>query len=127
MWPRRSSGTPKQTYHGIFSSHPRNDSRLRNAVSRAGTIDPAIARGNGEVKFRQMTEGLVWGENFQEKEPRPTRYSNMNMRIRFDFPDDWTHELDAQGQVVTGVPESNDASLSMETSARTPQDPAEYL
>ncbi len=123
----KEQGAPKQTYHGIFSSHPRNDSRLRNAVSRAGTIDPAIARGNGAVKFRQMTEGLVWGENFQEKEPRPTRYSNMNMRIRFDFPDDWTHQLDTQGLVVTGAPQSNDASLSMEPMARTAQDPEEYL
>ena len=123
----KEQGAPKQTYHGIFSSHPRNDSRLRNAVSRAGHIDPTTARGNGAVVYRQMTEGLVWGENFAEKEAKPTRYSNMKMRIRFDFPEDWTHELDAQGLVVTGNPQSNDASLAMEPKARTPQDPEEYL
>ena len=123
----REQGAPKQTYHGIFSSHPRNDSRLRSAVSKAGSVDPTVARDNGATVYRQMTEGLVWGENFVEKEAKPTRYSNMNMRIRFDFPEGWTHELDDQGLVVTGLPENNDARLTMQPMARTAQSPEEYL
>lgn len=123
----REQGAPKQTYHGIFSSHPRNDSRLRNAVSRAGKVDPSIARDNGAAVYRQKTEGMVWGDNFVEKESRPTRYSNMNLRIRFDFPDDWTHDQDNQARSVTGKPESEEASLTMAVNARTPQDPEEYL
>lgn len=123
----RQQGAPKRTYHGIFSSHPRNDARLRSAVSKAGSIDPTKARDDGAVVFRQMTEGMVWGDNFVDKEPRATRYSDLNMRIRFDFPDDWTHQVDDLGRVVTGVPESKDASLVMEPNARTPQDPEEYL
>jgi predicted Zn-dependent protease len=123
----REQGAPRQTYHGIFSSHPRNDSRLRNAVAKAGTIDPTVARGNGAAVYREKTEGMVWGENFHEKEAKPTRYSDMNLRIRFDFPENWTHERDSQGRSVTGQPESEDASLSMAVNARTAQEPEEYL
>jgi predicted Zn-dependent protease len=119
-------GAPRQTYHGIFSSHPRNDARLRSVVSQAGSGSTTPSRDNGATLYRQLTEGLVWGPNFAEKEKKPTRYSNTGLRVRFDFPDDWTHQTDQQG-VVTGEPESSDAQLSMQVMARTAQDPEEYL
>ena len=34
----KAKGASKQTYHGIFSSHPRNDSRLRTVVSKANAV-----------------------------------------------------------------------------------------
>lgn len=123
----RASGAPTQTYHGIFASHPRNDSRLRNAVSKAALEESSGTRGNGAERYRQMTEGLVWGENFQEKEQKPERYSNSDLRVRFDFPEGWSQEEDAQTQSVSGSPESAEASLSMRRMARTTQSPEEYL
>ncbi len=123
----REAGASMQTYHGIFSSHPRNDSRLRNVVSAANSIDSAGTRDNGEEKFRQLTEGLVWGENFKEKEVKPERYLNMNDRIHFDYPDGWKHQMDASNRVVVGQPEAKDATLSMVSQARTAQEPEEYL
>ena len=123
----KEAGATMQTYHGIFSSHPRNDSRLRNVVSAANSIDTAGTRDNGEEKFRQLTEGLVWGENFKEKETKPERYLDMQDRIHFDYPDGWKHQMDAGGLVVVGQPEAKDAMLSMVSQARTSQGPEEYL
>ncbi|MDX1459896.1 MAG: M48 family metalloprotease [Xanthomonadales bacterium] len=118
-------GATRQTYHGIFASHPRNDSRLRNAVAKAGEVDPAKARGDGAERYRRLTEGLVWGDNFQDKEAGPERWEDLNTRIRFDFPDGWTHQ--SQGKTVIGTPDEGGARLSMEAMARTPQGPEEYL
>ena len=122
-----AQGATKQTYHGIFSSHPRNDSRLRNAVTKAAQEESSNTRGNGAERYRQITDGLIWGENFAEKEAKPTRYSNEQLRVRFDFPKDWKHELVDKGPAVKGEPESVDASLFMEPQARTAQTPEEYL
>ncbi len=122
-----AQGATRQTYHGIFSSHPRNDSRLRNAVSKAAQEKSSGIRGNGAERYRQITDGLIWGENFAEKEAKPTRYSNQQLRVRFDFPKDWKHELVDQGPAVKGEPESVDASLFMEPQPRTAQTPEEYL
>lgn len=120
-------GAPRQTYHGIFSSHPRNDSRLRTAVSKAESLKSTGTRDNGVTRYRQMTEGLIWGDNFQEKEPKPERYSNMSWRVRIDFPEGWTHRFDAQGPVVIAEAESKDARLNMVPTARTAQSPEEFL
>jgi predicted Zn-dependent protease len=120
-------GAPRRSYHGIFASHPRNDMRLRSAVSKAQTIESSAERDSGEARYRQMTEGLVWGENFKEKDPKPERYSDMALRVRFDFPDGWTHSKDNQTRIVTGEAEGGDARLGMVPQGRTPQTPEEYL
>jgi predicted Zn-dependent protease len=122
-----AQGAPRQTYHGIFSSHPRNDSRLRNAVTRAKEEESTNSRGKRAEEYREITDGLIWGENFQEKETRPTRYSNQQLRVRFDFPDEWQHELVDNGPAVKGAPGDKVASLYMEPQARTAQTPEEYL
>lgn len=120
-------GAPRRSYHGIFSSHPRNDTRLRKAVSKATVSDSPVTRDSGEARYRQMTEGVVWGENFKEKEQKPERYSDKALGIRFDFPEGWTHGKDKQTNTVIGESESGEARLSMKPHPRTPQTPEEYL
>jgi predicted Zn-dependent protease len=120
-------GGPRRSYHGIFASHPRNDMRLRSAVTKAKTVEPSAVRDSGEVRYRQMTEGLVWGENFKEKETKPERYSDMKLRVRFDYPDGWTYHEDKSSRTVVGEPEDGAARLGMTPHPRTPQSPEEYL
>lgn len=120
-------GAPRRTYHGIFASHPRNDMRLRSAVSKARAVETTAQRDNGEARYRQMTDGLVWGDNFKEKEVKPERWADRNMRVRFDFPDGWTHATDPQTRTVSGQPEDGRARLNMQPQPRTPQAPEEYL
>lgn len=117
----------QRTYHGIFASHPRNDMRLRSAVSKAEKIESSGTRDSGEARYRVATEGMIWGENFQEKEKKPERYADLSLRVRFDFPDGWTHSSDAKTKSVTGAPQSGEASLVMKPHARTAQTPEEYL
>lgn len=123
----KAKGAAKQTYHGIFSTHPRNDARLRTVVKKADSVSRAGTRDNGEATYRQLTEGLIWGDNFQEKEQKPERYSNMKMRVRLDFPEGWKQTRNATAQSVYGEPEDQNARLSMHPVARTMQTPEEYL
>jgi predicted Zn-dependent protease len=123
----KTKGASKQTYHGIFASHPRNDSRLRTVVSKAQRLQSSETRGDGAAQYRKLTEGLIWGENFLAKEKKPERYSNMKLRVRFDYPLGWTQTNDASRQSSVGSPESKDARLSLTPIARTAQSPEEYL
>jgi predicted Zn-dependent protease len=119
-------GVPR-AYHGIFATHPRNDMRLRSAVSKSRTLEPSDYRDSGAAVFRQMTEGLVWGENFKEKEQKPERYIDQALNVRFDFPEGWVHTGDSQTRSVSGEPGTGAARLSMTPQPRTLQTPEEYL
>jgi predicted Zn-dependent protease len=121
------AGAPRQTYHGIFSSHPRNDMRLRSALGKAKAIDAPATRDAGADRYRAETEGIVWGVNFQEKEDKPERYADQVARVRFDYPDGWTWAEDPPTRSVTGQPADGAASLSMLPQPRTPQTAEEYL
>ena len=148
----KAKGASKQTYHGIFSSHPRNDSRLRTVVSKAQTFQAKQSRGDGAATYRRLTEGLIWGENFLAKESKPERYSDMTLRVRFDYPKGWkqTNNSSARSSLGTSVgsPEeatakpsdsapagdttasqfkTGEARLAMTPIARTSQTPEEYL
>ena len=123
----KSRGASKQTYHGIFSSHPRNDSRLRTVVSKAQTFQAEQKRDNGAEIYRQLTEGLIWGENFLAKEKKSERYSDMTLRVRFDYPEGWKQTNDSATRSSVGSPEDGAAKLSMTPAGRTSQTPEEYL
>ena len=123
----KAKGASKQTYHGIFSSHPRNDSRLRTVVSKANAVKSTKTRDNGASRYRQLTDGLIWGENFLAKEKKPERFSNMRLRVRFDFPKDWVQNPSPSPFMASGAPQDKTAVLKMRPIARTSQSPEEYL
>ncbi len=123
----KAKGASKQTYHGIFSSHPRNDSRLRTVVSKANAVKSDETRDNGASRYRQLTDGLIWGENFLAKEKKPDRFSNMRLRVRFDFPKGWKQNANPKPFMASGSAEDKTATLKMRPIARTSQTPEEYL
>ena len=123
----KSKGASKQTYHGIFSSHPRNDSRLRTVVSKANSVKSKSTRDNGASRYRALTDGLVWGENFLAKEQKAERFSNMRLRVRFDFPKDWVIDANPRPFMASGKSADKTAILTMQPIARTSQSPEEYL
>ncbi|MDB0047003.1 M48 family metalloprotease [Porticoccaceae bacterium] len=121
----RAKGASKQTYHGIFSSHPRNDSRLRTVVNKAKTFQAAQPRGDGAATYRQLTEGLIWGENFLAKESKPQRYSDMTLRVRFDYPEGWKQTNDSKtrssiGTSVSAASAESAAAPVTESAAASP-------
>lgn len=123
----QGQGVSKPTYHGVFSSHPRNDARLRTVVTKAKSLKSDNQRGNGADVYRGLTDGLVWGVNFLAKTTAPERYSDMNLKIRLNFPKDWTLTEDNNKRLVSASPEGGQATLSLQPIARTSQSPEEYL
>jgi hypothetical protein len=54
------TSTGSSSYHGVFATHPRNDTRLQEVVSKAGTLseDQKQSILNPE-EFRERLEGLL--------------------------------------------------------------------
>ena len=121
------NGVSNTTYHGVFSSHPRNDARLRTVVTKAKSLKSDNQRSNGAEVYRNLTDGLIWGTNFAAKTTAPERYSDMNLKIRVNFPKDWVLTADKSNQSVSASPEGGAATLSMQPMPRTSQSPEEYL
>ncbi len=51
------------SYHGLFATHPRNDTRLQQAVSNVGALPPSEATLVDNQNFRDHMDGLIVGES----------------------------------------------------------------
>ncbi|MAO40468.1 MAG: peptidase M48 [Pseudohongiella sp.] len=76
------------TYHGLFTTHPRNDIRLQQAVAQAGTVDDAQLRESDPSVFRQHIDGLPFGENTVRTGDRNRYYQDL-LSYTMVFPDQW--------------------------------------
>jgi len=76
------------SYHGLFTTHPRNDVRLHQAVSQVGGLDQSKIRESDPAVFRQHIEGLIWGENNSSESDRNRYYQDL-LGYTMVFPDNW--------------------------------------
>lgn len=121
----RDAGQQRQTYHGLFATHPRNDQRLREVVSRA---DEHLTSDTGETNttpFRIATNGLPWGRTVSTEPRRDDRFYHDSLRFRFDIPEGW--HFDESGAAITGNHSDDAASLTLRIRPRTTAPPEEFI
>ena len=101
-------------YHGLFASHPRNDTRLQQAVGRAGEAGEVTPAGIDPAIFRQQTTGMVIGPSLQNMTGtlgRNRYYQNL-LNYTMVFPENWVTE-ETTTTVAATAPD-NVASLKVE-------------
>lgn len=85
----RSEGKQPVSYHGVFSTHPRNDQRLREVVAAAGTLDSGQIKSLDPAEFRGITEGMKFSEQKRASAVIENRYYNAKLGFTVAFPSDW--------------------------------------
>jgi predicted Zn-dependent protease len=79
------------SYHGLFATHPRNDTRLQQAIASVGALPANEATLIDNTKFRNEMEGLVVGESQRTTGTAArNRYYQTLLGYTMVFPDDWT-------------------------------------
>jgi predicted Zn-dependent protease len=77
-------------YHGLFATHPRNDTRLQQAITQVGSISGNEITEVDDTKFRESLDGLVIGQSqgSQATDAR-NRYYQALLGYTVVFPDEW--------------------------------------
>ncbi|WP_226667817.1 M48 family metalloprotease [Microbulbifer aggregans] len=116
----RVEGKKQQTYHGVFSSHPRNDVRLREVVDAAGELpeDKKVVKAE---YYREKTEGIVYGTNAQESEKN--RFNHKSLGFSLLFPDGW--KVENQRSAIVGTAPDHSATLTIKVDQRDGNQPAD--
>lgn len=79
------------SYHGLFATHPRNDSRLQQAIASVGALPASQATLVDNEKFRSEMDGLVVGESQRTTGTGArNRYYQTLLGYTMVFPDNWT-------------------------------------
>lgn len=101
------------SYHGLFATHPRNDTRLQEAIASVGALPESQATLLDDSRFRAEMDGLVVGESQATTgtEAR-NRYYQTLLGYTMVFPDGWT--LNETPTTVSGSSAEGTASLRVE-------------
>jgi len=86
----RLEGREPRLYHGVFASHPSNDTRLQEAVAAAGRSPASAAGGaNNPEGYLRAIEGLPVGSSARQGMVRENRFYHSDMQFTLAFPRGW--------------------------------------
>ena len=119
----------QQSYHGVFSTHPRNDTRLQEVIGKAGNLSNDPNQVRNELEFRKHVNGMLYGVNYALAAGRPSesnRYTHSKLGFTLLFPEEW--KIENQRSAIVGAPEDKSAELKLEvTRLQKPIPPDEFI
>jgi predicted Zn-dependent protease len=103
-------------YHGVFSTHPDNDTRLREAVKAADKVEgKATGQVENRDQFLQAVNGLAFGSSRRQGMVRDNRFYHADYQLTIAFPQGWIVQNDPQ-QLLAASPDKN-SMMSMTAQA----------
>jgi predicted Zn-dependent protease len=88
----REEGREPNVYHGLFSTHPKNDARLQEVVGAARTHKTGSSTRINRDGFIRSLEGLHFGESASEGVIRGNRFYHESLDFTLAFPTGWQIE-----------------------------------
>jgi predicted Zn-dependent protease len=122
----RQEGREPRVYHGVFSTHPDNDTRLKEVVAAAGKVATGESRPDGHYTYLQRIAGLPVGASRAQGVVRGSRFYHADMGFTLAFPAGW-NVINLPSKVMATTAQK-DAVLSLHAMA-PPQGmaPREFL
>jgi predicted Zn-dependent protease len=97
----KAQGRKLQTYHGLFSTHPRNDKRLQNIIANAKTLSERQRETLDPELFRNAVEGLSYGKTSKKLARSDNRFYHNKLNFTFQYPKGWEVDSGAKEIMVT--------------------------
>jgi predicted Zn-dependent protease len=116
-----------RVYHGLFSTHPDNDQRLREVVKAAEKLHTESQKtDSAQERYMRAVQGLPFGTSRQQGVLKGNRFYHADMGFTLAFPSGWN--VENQADRLVAVSPQKDSVLQMQTQAPPPNTaPREFL
>ena len=106
----REENREPRVYHGVFSSHPDNDTRLKEVVASAGKVARGEQRPDNRDVYLSRITGLPVGASEAQGVTRGTRFYHADMGFTVAFPTGWHRAEPARQAGRRDTAEGRDAA-----------------
>ena len=123
----RTENREPRVYHGVFSTHPDNDTRLKEVVKAAHKVQPdGTQLPDGRDVYLDHVKGMAFGSSAAQGMVRGSRFYHSDMGFTLAFPSAWT--IKNTPSKVVAYPAQKDAYLEL-FAMRTPPNvtPRDFL
>jgi predicted Zn-dependent protease len=123
----REEGRKPRVYHGVFSTHPDNDTRLKEVVDSAGKVKPSDAsRPSNREAYLARISGLPLGPSREQGVVNGSRFYHADMGFTIAFPTGWS--VQNTPDKIIGASPQKDAVLQLYVMGQPPNTgPKEFL
>ena len=85
----KSEGRESRIYHGLFSTHPDNDTRLQEIIGHAKKYQNKAGTKKGEETFLNKVDGLIFRDSPKQGITRGNNFYHEQLDISIRFPEKW--------------------------------------
>ncbi|HLA75689.1 MAG TPA: M48 family metalloprotease [Gammaproteobacteria bacterium] len=107
----KQEGRPARTYHGLFASHPDNDTRLQQVVGQAESLKASANPRINHAGFVKMLDGVTFGDGEREGVRRGNNFYHKELGFALTFPEGW--RVENQPDRIVAQPPGGDALLQI--------------
>ena len=97
-------GRQPRVYHGVFSTHPKNDERLQAVLAQAkGGLKPLKGWVKQDVNFLNKLEGLTFGASAKDGVIRGRHFYHADLNFKIQFPKAWAIKNNPNSIIATSL------------------------
>jgi predicted Zn-dependent protease len=85
----KQEGREPRSYHGLFATHPDNDTRLQEVVGEAEQHVQPGAIDDHRTQFLHQTEGMAFGDVANQGVVRGNSFQHKELGFTLSFPINW--------------------------------------
>lgn len=104
-------GREPRAYHGVFSTHPDNDTRLQQVLGQVGPVPHLLRANRQDVTFLKKIEGLTFGDSEKDGVIRGRRFYHPELNFKLTFPANWL--ISNKPDSITASTPNNDALMQL--------------
>lgn len=108
----KAEGKEHQSYHGLFSTHPKNDTRLKEAIKAAEKYRDLSKPEPDDGTFLRLTNGMAYGEGENQGITRGNKFYHKSLNLFIEFPQGWT--VQNTQQAVAAISPNQDQAIVMQ-------------
>ena len=85
----KKQGQDYQGYHGLFASHPDNDTRLQEVVRAADRYQTTVQGEEAAQRYLKQIDGMVFGDSESQGIRSGRNFYHGEMQFALSFPQNW--------------------------------------
>lgn len=86
----KAEGREPNVYHGLFSTHPENDARLKEVVRAAKQHQAATPRPANRADYMRLVDGMTFGPGRDQGAVVDHQFLHLELDAALTAPRDWT-------------------------------------
>ena len=121
-----AEGKQPSSYHGLFSTHPKNDTRLKQVVGEADKYQTPQKNITNAEKFMRLMSDVTYGQSEAQGIVQKNKFYHKGLDLYLEFPEGWKIQNESN-RIVAQNPRTQHAIIMQSNQLKERVSAANFL